>query len=158
EGLFDVSVRGPAHSEYKISRVGAGQIIGEMSWLDTAPVSATVRAVESSSTLALPRSILETRIASDPSFAANLYRALARTLSARLTSRTATGENTAFGVSQSAASNLSRSMHAELSDFIDLIQAADKSAIKARGVVPDELRAEIKSKFKSLAIGVNDII
>ena len=49
DGLFEVYVYGGSTSRLKVGQLGPGEIIGEISWLDRKPISATVRAVETSS-------------------------------------------------------------------------------------------------------------
>lgn len=68
-----------------IARLGAGEMVGEMSMVDDAPPSATVAAgAEGTVVLELPRPLLEERIAEDDGFAARFYRAVAVFLSSRL--------------------------------------------------------------------------
>lgn len=67
-------------------RLGCGEVVGEMSFIDARPPSATVTAVESSILLAVPRTVLAAHLDEDPAFAARFYRALAVFLSQRLRS------------------------------------------------------------------------
>jgi CRP/FNR family transcriptional regulator, cyclic AMP receptor protein len=83
DGAF--SVLGP-DDQKEIARLGAGEIIGEMSFVDSRPPSATVRAVVNSLVLAIPRSELTMRLDEHVSFAARFYKALAIFLSDRLRS------------------------------------------------------------------------
>ena len=59
----------------KVGQLGPGEVIGEISWLDRKPVSASVRAVETSAVMALSTAMLERKLAEDPVFAARLFRA-----------------------------------------------------------------------------------
>jgi CRP/FNR family transcriptional regulator, cyclic AMP receptor protein len=61
----------------EIARLQAGEIAGEMSFLDSRPPSATVCALETSTVYAIPRAMLAARLAADLGFAARFYRALA---------------------------------------------------------------------------------
>lgn len=72
----------------EMARLGTGEIVGEMSFIDARPPSATVRAVEPSAVLAIPRRQLEAKLRQDTGFAARFYRALATFLSDRLRSTT----------------------------------------------------------------------
>lgn len=65
-------------------RLNSGEIVGEMSMLDSRPPAATVTAVEDSIVLALPRDELLAQLQCDSEFAARFYRALAMFLSHRL--------------------------------------------------------------------------
>ena len=61
-------------------------VVGEMSFLDSQPPSASVRAVKKSWVLAISRKSLTDKLASDMAFAARFYRALGVFLSDRLRS------------------------------------------------------------------------
>ena len=84
DGAFSVSVRAAGDREF--ARLLSGEIVGEMSFVDSRPPSATVQALEKSSLLALPRSSLQARLDREPAFAARFYRALAVFLSDRMRS------------------------------------------------------------------------
>jgi CRP-like cAMP-binding protein len=68
----------------EIARIGIGEMIGEMSFIDASPPSASVRTGSDSLLLQVPRSILARRLETDCGFAARFYRALAMMLSDRL--------------------------------------------------------------------------
>ena len=70
----------------EVARLRPGEIVGEMSFVDSRPPSATVQAVEPSSVLAIPRLGLAARLIQDAPFAARFYRAIAVFLSDRLRS------------------------------------------------------------------------
>lgn len=82
EGVLGVTIGGAGGRE--LARLGPGQIVGEMSFLEDRPASATVSALEGSQVLAIPRSDLEARLRQDTTFSAHLYRALAIVTSRRL--------------------------------------------------------------------------
>jgi bacteriocin-type transport-associated protein len=82
DGEFKVSVSRLQNAE--IARLGAGEIVGEMSFVEARPPSATVTALESSVVLAIPRTKLAAKLKQDMAFAARFYRALAVFLSYRL--------------------------------------------------------------------------
>jgi CRP/FNR family transcriptional regulator, cyclic AMP receptor protein len=75
----------PAGTE--IARLAAGEIVGEMSFVDARPPSATVESIEPSQVFAVPRGCLAERLESDPGFAARFYRALAIYLSTTVRER-----------------------------------------------------------------------
>lgn len=82
EGVFSVSVGGSAGRE--IAKLGPGQIVGEMSFLEDRPASATVTALEGSQVLCIPRVRLEAKLREDTAFSAHLHRALGIVTSRRL--------------------------------------------------------------------------
>jgi CRP/FNR family cyclic AMP-dependent transcriptional regulator len=84
-GTVDVDVAGVGI----VARLASGEILGEMSFVDKAPPSATVRAAEPSVVLALDKKQMEKRLASDAGFAGRFYKALAIYLADRLRGMTA---------------------------------------------------------------------
>ncbi|MBW4522112.1 MAG: cyclic nucleotide-binding domain-containing protein [Scytolyngbya sp. HA4215-MV1] len=68
----------------EIAILTSGEIVGEMSFVDSRPPSATVKAIEPSLLLSLPRTELATKLKQDVGFASRFYRALAIFLSNRL--------------------------------------------------------------------------
>lgn len=68
----------------ELAQLGSGEIVGEMSFIDARPPSATVRAAEAATVLSLPRTVLQARLDEDAAFASRFYRALAVFLSDRL--------------------------------------------------------------------------
>lgn len=80
EGEVDVMVEGVG----RVASLGSGEILGEMSFVDNAPPSATVVAQSSAKVLVLPKSRVEDRLVREPAFAARFYRALAIFLADRL--------------------------------------------------------------------------
>ena len=64
--------------------LGTGEIIGELSFIDRRPPSATVVASIESKLLAIDKTLLEEKLSADSRFAANFFRALAVFLSTRL--------------------------------------------------------------------------
>ncbi len=84
DGKFSVTVK--ALGEREVARLGSGEILGEMSFVDARPPSATVTALEDSIVFSLPRGELKEKLDRDTGFAARFYRALAVFLSDRLRS------------------------------------------------------------------------
>jgi CRP/FNR family cyclic AMP-dependent transcriptional regulator len=78
------SRRGP---ERELARLEAGEIVGEMSFVDARPPSATVKALEDSTVFALSKASLNRKLAVDFGFAARFYRALAIYLSTTVRER-----------------------------------------------------------------------
>lgn len=80
DGLFSVS----AKSIGEIAQLGSGEIIGEMSFVDTRPPSASVTAAEESVVLSIPQLELAEKLKNDLGFSVRFYRAIAIFLSYRL--------------------------------------------------------------------------
>jgi CRP-like cAMP-binding protein len=76
DGTLAVDVAGVG----RVAVLRRGEILGEMSFVDSAPPSATVRAL----VLQVPKSALAARIGEDPGFGCRFYRALALLLADRL--------------------------------------------------------------------------
>jgi CRP/FNR family cyclic AMP-dependent transcriptional regulator len=81
DGAFAVRVSALGGKE--IAQLRAGEIIGEMSFVDSRPPSASVVALEDSLVLSIPKTSLNERLG-DPWFAARFYRSLAVFLANRL--------------------------------------------------------------------------
>lgn len=82
DGRLAVSTRATGTKE--IAHLMSGEIVGEMSFVDSRPPSASVRAIDTSSVLSIPKQVLARRLATDLAFAVRFYRALAVFLSDRL--------------------------------------------------------------------------
>lgn len=81
-GSFTVSVAVLQNRE--VARLHSGEVVGEMSFLDSRLPSATVQAIEDSLVLSIPRRELAAKLRQDVGFAYGFYRALAILLSNRL--------------------------------------------------------------------------
>jgi len=77
DGELSVSVKG---RNAVIAYVGEGEIVGEMSLLESQPASATLCAITPVTVLRIPRDALEENLAADPGFSVRFYRALAMLL------------------------------------------------------------------------------
>ncbi len=82
EGALSVTNR--ANTGQEVARLHAGEIIGEISFVDGRPTSATVSAVQDCLLFRLQRALLSDRLDHDTAFAARFYRALAVFLAGRL--------------------------------------------------------------------------
>jgi CRP/FNR family cyclic AMP-dependent transcriptional regulator len=82
DGSF--AVRTAALGGRVVARLMSGELMGEMSFVDQAPASASVEALEPSLVLDIPRRRLNVKLADDVGFAARFYRALSMFLAARL--------------------------------------------------------------------------
>jgi CRP-like cAMP-binding protein len=75
EGTLSVSVA--ALEGKTIARLTSGAVVGEMSFADARPPSATVQAVENSLVLSIRRADLIDKLQKDEGFASRFYRAIA---------------------------------------------------------------------------------
>lgn len=81
-GSFSVAIESQDRKELAI--ISAGEILGEVSFIDTRPPLATVRAIEQSVVLSIPRIQLLNKLQQDVSFSSRFYRAICLCLSDRL--------------------------------------------------------------------------
>ncbi len=156
EGFLEVQIR--STGEEALARIGPGEIVGEMSFLEDRPAAATVRALENSLLLVLPRSALDTKTSADPAFGARLYRSLARSLSRRLRAaqsmlggkltraRTAPDPATLEGC---------EGTFAQLEAMKRMLSEADHQAIRNTGKVPEALGAGIRKQFRAFCDQLN---
>lgn len=80
DGHLVVSVEGLG----EVARLGSGEIVGEMSFVESSPPAASVTALDGSLVLRVPSRVLQDKIDADPLFGRRFYKALAIFLSARL--------------------------------------------------------------------------
>jgi bacteriocin-type transport-associated protein len=95
EGTLGVSIT--TRDTPQLIKLGCGEVVGEMSFVDSRPPSATVSALMDSIVLAISRDELMQRLEQAPDFAARFYRAIAVFLSHRLR---ATVQQLGWGKSQ----------------------------------------------------------
>lgn len=82
EGLFTVTAQ--AQRGQEVARLGVGEVLGEISFVDSRPPSATVTALQESLVFVLERARLQIKLAEDAHFAARFYRTIAVFLADRL--------------------------------------------------------------------------
>lgn len=70
--------------EREIARLGAGEVVGDMSLLDSRPPVATVAAIDDAVVYGIPHDVIRRKLQGDPHFAARFYRALCIFLANRL--------------------------------------------------------------------------
>ena len=81
QGSFAVTA---GASRQTVAEVGVGEVLGEVSFVDRSPPTATVTALVESGVLAIPKSVLQDKLRDDPAFAGRFYRAVATFLADRL--------------------------------------------------------------------------
>jgi bacteriocin-type transport-associated protein len=82
DGRASVTVAALAGEEVAVLQ--SGEVLGELSFLDSRPPSASVTALEEIRVLSVPKARLEQKLRQDPSFAARFYKALGVFLASRL--------------------------------------------------------------------------
>jgi len=82
DGRLSVRVGGAGGRE--VAQLQSGEVLGELSFLDSRPPSATVTAPEEVTVLSIPCTRLERKLREDNGFAARFYRALGIFLASRL--------------------------------------------------------------------------
>ena len=153
DGLFDV-IAGQ-QEKVKLGRLGAGSVVGEMSWLDGRTASASVRAVESSEALALPCTLLDERLARDPGFAARFYRAMALLVADRL--RVANRRAmTAAPAAVDIGDDIQR-LRARVASFKQLLIEADK-VLRAEPERMDAMALQATPPFVALCEDANTLV
>ncbi|MCW8139505.1 MAG: cyclic nucleotide-binding domain-containing protein [Planctomycetota bacterium] len=106
----------------ELARLGSGEVVGELSFLDSRPPVATVSvAGEAATVLGIPRGALSTKLEEDAAFAARFYRALGTFLAARLRSTVLElGDARASGAARAEAED---ELDPELLDQLELAGA-----------------------------------
>jgi CRP-like cAMP-binding protein len=84
-GQFSVRVKNVA--DQPLATLRTGELIGEISFLEGSPASATIVSEEKSAVLAIDNQLLNEQISNDASFAARMYRSFALTAERRLRNR-----------------------------------------------------------------------
>jgi CRP/FNR family transcriptional regulator, cyclic AMP receptor protein len=85
EGEFGFRVAGRAG---EVAKMGVGEVVGEVSFIDSRPPSGTVTARTPAEVLSLPIPMLAAKLRNDFGFAARFYRALSMMLAYRLRMQT----------------------------------------------------------------------
>lgn len=73
-----------AAGDMPVARLGVGEVVGEMSFVDAAPPSATVSALSDGSVLEIPKATLERKTIDSPAFGMRFYKAISIFLADRL--------------------------------------------------------------------------
>jgi CRP/FNR family cyclic AMP-dependent transcriptional regulator len=87
EGQLAVWLQPRQGPKKELARLNAGEIVGEMSFVDARPPSATVLAGQDSTVFALTKAVLNAKLDADQGFAARFYKALAIYLSTTVRER-----------------------------------------------------------------------
>lgn len=159
DGVFDVLLGRELGNPVRIGRRGRGEMIGEISWLDRKPASATVVAAESSAVLALPIDVLDLFLAENLRFAAQFHRAVALVTAARMRELLAHARQAQPALQPSAqAGGPEAAVFSQVAEFKALLVAADKRALQNRNEFSPEDEAGIRTRFNGLVEGLNALI
>lgn len=156
DGLLEVRVQ--SFGEEVVARIGPGEIVGEMSFLENKPASATVRACENSLLLVLPRGHLDAKAAGDATFAARLCRSFARVLSQRLRAAQGTlGRRlSARAVLDPTVSERRKQISIHLDAMKRMLVEADRQAIRNDDQMPEAVVARIRQQFRVFCDSLNE--
>jgi CRP-like cAMP-binding protein len=113
DGSLNVSTGGS-----RIATLFSGEIVGEISFVDSRPPSATVTAAQYSHVLAIPQGLLCAKIATDAWFASRFFQGVATFLADRL--RTTTGRLGYGSASQDESQNAGDEIDLEMMDSVSL--------------------------------------
>ena len=139
----------------RLALIGPGEIVGEMSFLERRAPTESVKAIETTMVLTLPRAALEAKLAGDVGFSSRFHMGLARLLSQRLRTAnahwraqtpTAAGEETGLWAPFDRA----------IGQFKSLMKQVDAAALKNDGEVPAGLAETVRARFQELAVMLND--
>jgi extracellular factor (EF) 3-hydroxypalmitic acid methyl ester biosynthesis protein len=133
-GLVSVDIEGAAGQRRELARLGAGEIVGDVSWLERQPASASVRARESSVLAAITAAELDEMLALDAGFASRFYRGLAVLNASRV--RRLTGQLQATRAElPSAESGEVGLLFQRLVAFKDVLLRVDREALNERAAL-----------------------
>lgn len=143
EGLVEIRIASlPTEAARKL---GPGELLGDMAFLEGRPASATVAASENSLLLEIPFDVLRRGLDEQPEFAVRLYRCFALTAMQRLRARESRmGQWVATAETHAASrtENLPR-VEALLESFKHGLKEADAAAIKGGIQVDEDVRAKV---------------
>jgi len=147
EGLVGIYISA-IHGK-QLAALGSGEILGEISFLGDLPTTASVVALEDTVLLALSRDKLEDKLSEDPEFAARLYKSFAILASKRLVETVgALGKLIeAKADDKDPVQIVWRRISYAIEQFKDLMQFADREALKNDDMVPSELCQKIALEF-----------
>jgi extracellular factor (EF) 3-hydroxypalmitic acid methyl ester biosynthesis protein len=154
-GVFDVVLTGGT----RVAQLGAGEVVGEISWLDETTPSATIRAVENGEVLSIAHATLNAHLAESPVFASQFHRAVAKLATQRL--RAANAKLLAGSRQAIAAAghdnNLQGALLAALDGFKTTIAALDQSLLNEDGRAA-ELETALAQSWQGLMYGLDDLM
>jgi len=158
QGLLGVT--STAVDDSRITVLGPGEILGDISFLEKRPASASVFAVENSLLLVMSKQNIDRKIGEDREFAVHFYKSLAILNSRRLRAREKT-----LGTRLREKEKLEPSVNKNweiisksIQEFKELIHQADQEAIKNHGRVPEKISETIQQGFREFCVLMNERI
>jgi CRP-like cAMP-binding protein len=158
EGLVGIYVSSVGNS--CLATLGPGEMLGDISFLEEIPASASVIAVEESNLLSISRKDLESKLKEDHDFASRIYKTFAIISSKRLRERERT-----YGrmfesktVDKLEKTPVWERISGVLGDLKELLQKADREALNRNGLVTDVLAEKIETEFSNFMSHVNEEI
>ncbi len=151
-----VGIYSKSAGDRQIAILGPGEIIGEMSFLMECRATASVVALETVLLLAVSRKKLRQKLEKDLDFAANLYRSFAIVESRRLRERTGTleGINKKAIFGNPVGVSWDR-LAGTILKFKELLQQADKEALRRDDGISREMTERVQSEFINLYQALN---
>lgn len=151
QGLVGVQV-----GANQMAQLGPGELFGEISLLENSPATATVKAIENTLLLVIPRELVARHLGENVRFAAQWYRAIALIQSKRLRERvTRLTEQLRFTreLAEPADAAWQPTLCA-LKDFKALMRDLDQQAIK-QGAVDESLRGSSCAQVNAFLVHLN---
>jgi extracellular factor (EF) 3-hydroxypalmitic acid methyl ester biosynthesis protein len=155
EGLVGVQLS--LFGDLQLATLGPGELVGEISFLEKCPASATIRAVENTLLLALPRTKLEAKLEGDLGFAYRLHKSFAILATRRLRERVGLlgrrlrERPESERVASASWHRISNSIEA----FKSVLHKADQEALQNNGVVPPSFVEQVDGIFRQLCDVLN---
>lgn len=118
DGTLGVSTAALGGKE--IAKLSSGDVVGEMSFIDDNPPSATVQALDEALVLSIPRAELAQKLYQDVGFGSRFYRALAILLSNRLRG---TVQQLGYNRDKSQDEGAANGLEAKVSDNVAIAEA-----------------------------------
>lgn len=151
EGLVEAKL--DALGGHVLGRLGPGELLGEIAWIEERPASATVRAAEDSVLLALPHERLADLLGMDDGFSARFHRSLGRVVSRRLRARSdELGARTIESAGNTALRELGpwRVLEPAIDGLKQLMIEGEELTRKSGGKIPEALVEKTHAGFDAL--------
>ena len=151
-----VGVRISAFPDRQLATLGPGEVLGDMSFLEERPASATVAAVENSLLLRVDAGALRDALLARPGFATRFYRSFAVAASRRLRERERYyGSLLSVESSQRESKNTTGARLDAMTDQLKrTLIGAEKAALE-NGEIPAEQRREVREGFSQFVRALN---